>query len=115
MNDNIGTVLATLLYHEKTFALTGGALRRIVYRSTGRENPGSGWVTGFRHMRLDGLITRQGQPKVRGHDTYILTDRGRDRLARKETLPRASDVDPDAWLDDAHCYVRVTQQEGGDV
>lgn len=105
-HDNIGVVLATLLYHEARFALTGGALRHIVYLSTGREPQVSGWTTGLRRLKTSGLITSEGQPTVRGHATWVLTDKGRERLGKMETMPRASDVDPDAWLTDAHRYVR---------
>lgn len=107
-NDNTGIVLATLLYHEQTFALTGGALRRIVYLSTNRQPTVSGWTTGFTRLKRSGLISSEGQPVVHGHATFVLTDKGRERLGKMERMPRAHDVDPDAFLSDAHRFVRAT-------
>lgn len=109
--DLIGLALATLSFHEARFALTGGAIRRIVYAATGRPNKGgAGWNTGFRRLVLDSLITSKDQPTVRGHKTFVLTDNGRKRLGAMKQMPRATDVDPDAWLADSRFFLRKDER-----
>ena len=103
-HDNIRHAVLAIAANEGRFALTAAAIRRIVYAATDRGGA-IGWNGGFRRQVGVLWCAEEGGRRVRGRETYVLTDAGRARL--NEALvgaPNLVNYHADAWLPDSHLF-----------